>query len=134
MISGQHCLVPGGAGPIGSTICASSASVCGLADECPWPERHHPYPNDTLYGAAKTFGEGLLPGFQQMRGHDYVALRYFNGYGRRTDGYGRRTDLLINWMARISAGEPPEAAGGLAGGLERLVTWRRAGRRAGALR
>jgi UDP-glucose 4-epimerase len=36
-------------------VAASSASIYGLAEEFPTTERHHPYANDTLYGAAKTF-------------------------------------------------------------------------------
>jgi UDP-glucose 4-epimerase len=88
-------------------IAASSASVYGLAGEFPTPERHHPYGNDTLYGAAKTFNEGLLRSFHQMRGLDYVALRYFNVYGPRMDIHGLYTEVLIRWMERISAGLPP---------------------------
>jgi UDP-glucose 4-epimerase len=88
-------------------ISASSASVYGLAEEFPTPERHHPYANDTLYGAAKTFNEGLLRSFHRMRGLDYVALRYFNVYGPRMDSYGLHTEVLIRWMERIATGEPP---------------------------
>jgi UDP-glucose 4-epimerase len=88
-------------------IAASSASVYGLACEFPTPERHHPYGNDTIYGAAKTFNEGLLRSFHRMRGLDYVALRYFNVYGPRMDIHGLYTEVLIRWMERISAGQPP---------------------------
>ena len=49
-------------------IAASSASVYGLAEQFPTSERHHPYANDTLYGTAKTFNEGLLRSFHAMRG------------------------------------------------------------------
>ena len=42
-----------------------------------------------------------------MRGLDYVALRYFNVYGPRMDIYGLYTEVLIRWMERIEAGEPP---------------------------
>jgi UDP-glucose 4-epimerase len=35
-------------------VAASSASVYGLAEQFPTTELHHPYANDTLYGAAKT--------------------------------------------------------------------------------
>jgi UDP-glucose 4-epimerase len=59
-------------------VAASSASVYGLAQTFPTGEWHHPYANDTLYGAAKTFNEGLLRSFRAMKGLDYVALRYFN--------------------------------------------------------
>lgn len=88
-------------------IASSSASVYGLATEFPTPEDHHPYANDTLYGAAKTFNEGLLRSFHAMRGLDYVALRYFNVYGPRMDIYGLYTEVLIRWMERIEAGQPP---------------------------
>ena len=88
-------------------VAASSASVYGLAEQFPTAERHHPYDNDTLYGAAKTFNEGLLRSFHAMHGLDYVALRYFNVYGPRMDIYGLYTEVLIRWMERIEAGQPP---------------------------
>jgi nucleoside-diphosphate-sugar epimerase len=88
-------------------VAASSASVYGLADEFPTGERHHPYANDTLYGAAKTFNEGLLRSYHAMTGLDYVALRYFNVYGPRMDVYGAYTEVLVRWMERIAAGRPP---------------------------
>jgi UDP-glucose 4-epimerase len=88
-------------------VAASSASVYGLAEEFPTPERQHPYGNDTLYGAAKTFNEGLLRSFRAMRGLDYVMLRYFNVYGPRMDIHGLYTEVLIRWMERIEAGQAP---------------------------
>ena len=88
-------------------IAASSASVYGLADEFPTDELHHPYANDTLYGAAKTFNEGLLRSYHAMQGLDYVALRYFNVYGPRMDVHGAYTEVLVRWMERIADGKPP---------------------------
>ena len=88
-------------------VAASSASVYGLAEEFPTTEDHHPYANDTLYGAAKTFNEGLLRSFHAMSGLDYVALRYFNVYGPRMDIHGVYTEVLVRWMERIASGEPP---------------------------
>jgi UDP-glucose 4-epimerase len=38
---------------------------------------------------------------------DYVALRYFNAYGPRMDVHGLYTEVLVRWMERIEAGEPP---------------------------
>jgi UDP-glucose 4-epimerase len=81
--------------------------VYGLAEQFPTTERHHPYGNDTLYGAAKTFNEGLLRSFHAMNGLDYVALRYFNVYGPRMDMHGLYTEVLIRWMERITEGLPP---------------------------
>jgi UDP-glucose 4-epimerase len=88
-------------------VSASSASIYGLAEVFPTREDHHPYANDTLYGAAKTFNEGLLRSMHAMRGLDYVALRYFNVYGPRMDTHGVYTEVLIRWMERIENGEPP---------------------------
>ena len=88
-------------------VAASSASVYGMAEQFPTSESHHPYDNRTLYGAAKTFNEGLLRSFHQMYGLDYAALRYFNVYGPRMDIHGVYTEVLIRWMERIAAGEPP---------------------------
>ncbi|MBY8852474.1 SDR family NAD(P)-dependent oxidoreductase, partial [Saccharothrix sp. MB29] len=62
-------------------VASSTASVYGLAEEFPTTERHHPYNNDTFYGAAKVFNEGMLRSFKAMHGLDYVALRYFNPIG-----------------------------------------------------
>ncbi|WP_245295322.1 SDR family NAD(P)-dependent oxidoreductase [Manganibacter manganicus] len=88
-------------------VMASSASIYGMAEDFPTDEQHHPYANRTLYGAAKSFGEGLLRSFNDMYGLDYVALRYFNVYGPRMDIHGRYTEVMVRWMQRIEAGEPP---------------------------
>jgi UDP-glucose 4-epimerase len=88
-------------------VAASSASVLGLAEEFPTTERHHPYNNRTLYGAAKVWNEGLLRSFNDMYDLSYVALRYFNVYGARMDMHGAYTEVLIRWMDRILEGKPP---------------------------
>lgn len=88
-------------------VAASSASVYGMAEMFPTDESHHPYDNRTIYGAAKTFNEGLLRSFHDMYELDYVALRYFNVYGPRMDIFGAYTEVLIRWMERIAAGQPP---------------------------
>src|SRR5262245_56043994 len=88
-------------------VAASSASIYGLADVFPTPEDHHPYNNRTWYGASKIMLEGLLRSFNDMYGLPYVALRYFNVYGPRMDIHGKYTEVLIRWMERIAAGQPP---------------------------
>jgi UDP-glucose 4-epimerase len=88
-------------------VMASSASIYGLAPHFPTPETDPPYGNRTLYGAAKSFGEGLLRSFNDMYGLDYVALRYFNVYGPRMDLHGRYTEVMVRWMERIARGEAP---------------------------
>jgi UDP-glucose 4-epimerase len=95
------------AAKVKKVVAASSASVYGMADQLPTTEFQHPYNNRTLYGAAKAFNEGLLRSFNEMYGLNYVALRYFNVYGPRMDIHGVYTEVLIRWMERISAGQPP---------------------------
>lgn len=95
------------AAKVAKVVASSSASVYGLAEQFPTREDHHPYDNRTLYGAAKTFNEGLLRSFNDMYGLDYVALRYFNVYGPRMDIHGVYTEVLVRWMERIAAGTPP---------------------------
>ncbi|MBY5455913.1 NAD-dependent epimerase/dehydratase family protein [Rhizobium leguminosarum] len=92
---------------VSKVVAASSASVLGLAESFPTTEEHHPYNNRTIYGAAKTFNEGLLRSFAEMYGLRYVALRYFNVYGPRMDVFGAYTEVLIRWMERLAAGMPP---------------------------
>jgi UDP-glucose 4-epimerase len=110
-----ECLVDGtftvleaaAAAGVGKVVASSSASVYGLAEQFPTTERHHPYNNDTFYGAAKEFNEGMLRSFHAMYGLDYVVLRYFNVYGPRMDTHGRYTEVFIRWMERIADGKPP---------------------------
>jgi len=95
------------AAQVGKVVASSSASVYGLAENFPTREDHHPYANDTIYGAAKVYNEGLLRSFHAMQGLDYVALRYFNVYGPRMDIHGLYTEVLVRWMERIVEGRPP---------------------------
>jgi UDP-glucose 4-epimerase len=88
-------------------VAASTASVYGLADTFPTTESHHPYNNRTWYGAAKVMLEGLLRSYNDMYGLPYVAFRYFNVYGPRMDIHGKYTEVLIRWMERLEAGQPP---------------------------
>jgi UDP-glucose 4-epimerase len=92
-------------------VAASTASIYGLADRFPTTEDHHPYNNRTWYGASKIMLEGLLRSFNDMHGLPYVALRYFNVYGPRMDIHGKYTEVLIRWMERIDAGQPPLVLG-----------------------
>jgi UDP-glucose 4-epimerase len=88
-------------------VTASTASIYGLAEVFPTPETHHPYNNRTWYGASKIMLEGLLRSYNDMFALPYVALRYFNVYGPRMDLHGRYTEVLVRWMDRIAAGQPP---------------------------
>lgn len=88
-------------------VAASSASVYGMAEVFPTTEAHHPYGNRTIYGASKTYLEGLFRSFNEMYGLKYVGLRYFNIYGPRMDIHGVYTEVLIRWMNAIVEGKSP---------------------------
>lgn len=96
---------------IKKVIYSSSASVYGLAQHFPTPETDHPYDNQTLYGAAKLWGEQLFRSYKYMFGLDYLSLRYFNVYGRRMDLSGRYTELLVKWLDCIREGRRPQVFG-----------------------
>ncbi len=92
---------------IKKVIYSSSASVYGLAQHFPTPETDNPYDNQTLYGAAKMFGEQLFRSFKFMYGLDYVALRYFNAYGPRMDTDGKYTEVMIRWLDCVRDSKNP---------------------------
>lgn len=96
---------------VDKVVAASSASVYGMAEAFPTPERHHHHDNDTFYGAAKSFNEGMARSFRAMHGLDHVMLRYFNVYGPRMDVHGLYTEVLVRWMERIADGLPPVVLG-----------------------
>src|ERR1700730_11550991 len=87
-------------------VSASSASIYGQAENFPTNENHHGYGNRTIYGATKSYSEGLLRSFYEMYGLNYVALRYFNVYGPRMDALGVYTEVMIRWIERLAKGQP----------------------------
>lgn len=92
-------------------VYASSASIYGPADAFPTDERHHPYNNRTLYGAAKLMNEGIACHFFDHRGLRSIGLRYFNVYGPRMDISGAYTEVFIRWLDCIDKGERPQIFG-----------------------
>jgi UDP-glucose 4-epimerase len=92
-------------------VYASSASVYGAAEMFPTDEKHHPYNNRTLYGAAKLMNEGIARSFHDINGQASVGLRYFNAYGPRMDVTGAYTEVFIRWLDCIDRGVPPQIHG-----------------------
>ncbi|HEY7090845.1 MAG TPA: NAD-dependent epimerase/dehydratase family protein, partial [Tepidisphaeraceae bacterium] len=92
-------------------VYASSASVYGAAEDFPTSEKHHPYGNRTLYGAAKLMNEGIARHFFDMNGLESVGLRYFNVYGPRMDVTGAYTEVFIRWLDCIDRGIRPQIHG-----------------------
>jgi UDP-glucose 4-epimerase len=92
-------------------VYASSASVYGAADQFPTDERHHPYNNRTIYGAAKQMDEGIARSFHDMYGLPSVGLRYFNVYGPRMDVTGAYTEVFVRWLDCADKGQRPQVHG-----------------------
>ena len=92
-------------------VYASSASVYGAAEVFPTNEKHHPYGNRTLYGAAKLMDEGIARHFCDMNGLPSVGLRYFNVYGPRMDLTGAYTEVFIRWLDCAEEGRRPQIHG-----------------------
>jgi UDP-glucose 4-epimerase len=92
---------------IRKVIVASSASIYGLADAFPTGETHHPYNDQTLYGAFKCCNEGMARAFAAMYNLRYICLRFFNVYGPRMDIHGKYTEVILKWLDAIDAGKPP---------------------------
>jgi UDP-glucose 4-epimerase len=92
-------------------VYASSASVYGAAEQFPTDERHHPFNNRTLYGAAKLMNEGIARSFHDVYGLPSVGLRYFNVYGPRMDVTGAYTEVLIRWLDCVDENRPPQIHG-----------------------
>jgi UDP-glucose 4-epimerase len=92
-------------------VYASSASVYGGAEIFPTDEKHHPYGNRTIYGAAKVMNEGIARSFADMYGLQSVGLRYFNAYGSRMDVTGAYTEVFIRWLEAIEQNRRPQIHG-----------------------
>jgi len=88
-------------------VSASSSSIYGQADWYPTGERHHPYNDETFYGAGKLFNEGMLRVLANTHGLNFIALRPFNVYGPRMDIHGAYTEVMVRWMERIASGKNP---------------------------
>jgi UDP-glucose 4-epimerase len=83
-------------------IFASSASVYGNATHFPTNENDQLNPL-TPYCVSKITGEYLL----RISGVEYNILRYFNVYGARqsTDAY--YTSVIVNFIKKLAANQPP---------------------------
>jgi UDP-glucose 4-epimerase len=99
------------AAKVKKVVYASSASVYGGTDVFPTDERHHPYNNRTIYGAAKVMNEGIARSFNDMYGLPSVGLRYFNVYGPRMDVTGVYTEVFVRWLECIDKGARPQIHG-----------------------
>lgn len=94
------------AGGIKKIVAASSSSVYGEGLYLPTDEKH-PFNNDLFYGASKIANEQYYRAFHKKYGLDFIAFRYLNVYGPRQPFEAAYTDVIMHFLNRIDAGEPP---------------------------
>ena len=97
-------------GGIKKIVAASSSSVYGEASYLPADE-NHPFNNDLFYGASKVTNEQHYRAFYEKYGLDYVAFRYLNVYGPRQPYEAAYMDVIMHFLNRIDADEPPIVRG-----------------------
>ena len=86
-------------------IFSSSSSIYGEPDRLPMGE-DAPVKAVEPYGASKWMAEQLLETLT-AKGLQYNALRYFNVYGERQASHAYYTTVIISFVKRLMAGEPP---------------------------
>jgi UDP-glucose 4-epimerase len=87
-------------------VSASSSSVYGEGLYLPTDE-NHPFNNDLFYGASKIANEQHYRAFHKQYGLDFIALRYLNVYGPRQPYEAAYMDVIMHFLNRIDADEPP---------------------------
>jgi len=91
-------------------VAASSSSVYGEGVFLPTDE-DHPFNNDLFYGASKVANEQHYRAFHKKYGLDFVALRYLNVYGPRQPYEAAYMDVIMHFLNRIDADQPPVVRG-----------------------
>src|SRR5437764_8617748 len=89
---------------------ASSSSVYGEGLYLPTDEAH-PFNNDLFYGASKVANEQYYRSFYKKYGLDFVAFRYLNVYGPRQPYEAAYMDVIMHFLNRIDADQPPVVRG-----------------------
>ena len=92
-------------------VYASSASVYGGADAFPTDERHHPYNNRTLYGAAKLMDEGIARTSATWTGWRASGSATSTSMGRGWIITGAYTEVFIRWLDCVDRGSRPQIHG-----------------------
>jgi UDP-glucose 4-epimerase len=91
-------------------VAASSSSVYGEGLYLPTDEAH-PFNNDLFYGASKISNEQHYRAFYKKYGLDFVAFRYLNVYGPRQPYEAAYMDVIMHFLNRIDADQPPIVRG-----------------------
>jgi UDP-glucose 4-epimerase len=87
-------------------VFASSASVYGEPEKLPMGEEG-PFHPATPYCLSKLAAEHLLAFYGRTTGLEWNALRYFNVYGPGQKVSAYYTSVVLAFLKRIEAGEPP---------------------------
>ncbi len=92
-------------------VYSSSVSIYGSSRQKVSMAEDYPFNNRTMYGASKIIGEQFCRVFNEMRGLNYVALRYSSVYGPRQHYQGLYPRLIMQALDRMAQGLPPQIEG-----------------------
>ncbi|MCX5819801.1 MAG: NAD-dependent epimerase/dehydratase family protein [Deltaproteobacteria bacterium] len=92
-------------------VYASSVSVYGTPDTDQPVTEKAPFLNRTIYGACKIAVEQLCRALRDMRGLNYVALRYCSVYGPRQHADGLYPRLILKTLSDINKHRIPRIEG-----------------------
>lgn len=106
LVGTEHTFAAAADAGVRRVVFASSASVYGEPESLPMRE-DGPLAPQTPYCISKLAGEHLLGFYRRTHGLEGIALRLFNVYGpgQRRDAY--YTTVVLSFVERILAGEPP---------------------------
>jgi UDP-glucose 4-epimerase len=91
---------------VGRIVYASSTAVYGEAVSDPIDE-HHPLKGSSFYGATKIAVEQFLQAYHAQYQLPYLVCRLSQVYGPRQAAKGDATSVIIRFLDRIDAGQPP---------------------------
>ncbi|MEW6673758.1 MAG: NAD-dependent epimerase/dehydratase family protein [Thermodesulfobacteriota bacterium] len=92
-------------------VYASSVSVYGTPDTDQPVTEEAPFLNRTVYGACKIAVEQLCRALKEMRGLNYIALRYCSVYGPRQHQDGLYPRLIMKVLSDIKNHQIPQIEG-----------------------
>jgi UDP-glucose 4-epimerase len=105
VVGTQKLFEAAGQAGVKKVVFTSSLYAYGMLEMQTFTEDLMPSPN-TVYGASKLFGEGLLSVAAQKYGFEFSIARLFFIYGENQYAQGGYKSVIINNFERLKSGEP----------------------------
>ena len=110
VIGTQKLLEAAGKAGVKKVVFTSSLYAYGMPETNFIAEECHPLPN-TIYGATKLFGEGLVYIASSKYGFDYTIARLFFIYGQKQFSKGGYKSVIVNNFEQLKSGRPAQING-----------------------